>query len=134
MARRVGASQTTINRIIHHDLNSKKKMKAKVYHLDDKWMIFQRKEQALKFYDLIANGKYKDVLTTDEAMLPLNFKNGQRKLFYQSKNPGKRRSEKSEEPPSFPKQQMFAASYGWFGQTRLYVIPSKAKINAETLF
>jgi hypothetical protein len=29
---------------------------------------------------------------------------------------------------------MFAASYGWFGQTRLYVVPEKAEVNAETFF
>jgi hypothetical protein len=133
MARRVGVSQATINRIIHHDLNSRKKMKAKVHHLNEK-MILQRKERALKFYNLIANGKYKNILTMDEAMLPFDFKNGQREFFYQSKNPEERRSEEPlvSRAPSFPEQRMFTAGYGWFGPTRHYVVPPKAKINAET--
>jgi DNA invertase Pin-like site-specific DNA recombinase len=64
MARRVGASQSTIHRIIHQNLNSKKKVKVKVHHLDER-MIVQRKERALNFHNFIANGNYKDVLTMD---------------------------------------------------------------------
>jgi hypothetical protein len=108
-------------------------MKAKVHHQDER-MILQRKQRALKFYNLIANGEYKNILTMDEAMLPLDFKNGQREFFYQLKNPKERWSEESlvSRAPNCPEQRMLANGYGCFGQTRLFVVPPKAKINAES--
>jgi hypothetical protein len=80
-------------------------------------MIVQREERALQFHNLIANGNFKDILTMDEATLPLDFENGERKFFYQSKNPEKRRSIEplASRAPSFLEQRMFAAGYGWFG-------------------
>ena len=45
MKRCVGASQAIANRIIHHNHNSRKKMKAKVFHLHER-MIVQREERA----------------------------------------------------------------------------------------
>jgi hypothetical protein len=69
-------------------------------------------------------------------MLPLDFKNERGKNFYQSKNPEKQRliEPLASRAPSSPEQRMFAAGYGWFGQTRLYVVPAKAKVNVETFF
>ena len=45
VTRFVGVSQAIANRIIHHNHNSSKKMKAKVHHLHEK-MIVQREERA----------------------------------------------------------------------------------------
>ena len=70
----------------------------------------------------------------DEAILPFDVKNSQKKSFHQLNNPEERWSEKSlvSRMPSFPEQRMFAAGYGWFGQTKPYVVPLKAMVNIET--
>jgi len=130
--RRVGASATSINRMIHKVLNERKTKKPKVHHLTER-MISQRRARALNFFNLINNESFKDILTMDEAMLPLDYMNGKRDFFYESKNPKERRKVKplGSKAPSHPQQRMFAAGYDLRGQTRLYVIPAKTKVNAE---
>jgi hypothetical protein len=132
MGRRVGASAASINHLIHKVLGQQKTMKPKVHHLTDR-MIAQRKERALNFFNLINNENFKDILTMDEAMLPLNYMNGKTDFFYESKHPKERRKVKplASKAPSHPQQRMFAAGYGWRGQTRLFIVPAKAKVNAD---
>lgn len=95
-------------------------------------MITKRKERALAFYNIIKDPHYEYILTMDEAMLPLDGKNGQRDFFYEPKDP----AEGSDDPPvacgspSHPLQRMFAASYSWRGETQLYVVPKDAKVNS----
>jgi len=132
MARRVGASQTLIFKLIHRNLKQRKRKKVKVHHLIDR-MIALREQRALKSYELIKDRKYEYILTMNEAMLPLDGLNGQREFFYKPKD----REERSDDPPvlsgspSHPQQRMFAAGFSWRGQTRLYVVPKEAKVNAD---
>ena len=84
MRRRVGASATSINRMIHKVLNQRKTKKPKVHHLTER-MISQRRARALNFFNLINNESFKDILTMDEAMLPLDYMNGNRDFFVSRK-------------------------------------------------
>jgi hypothetical protein len=131
MARRLGTSQTYIFNIIHQDLNQQKKVKPKVHHLTQR-IIAQRKDRALPFYNLIKNEQYEYILTLDEAMSPLHHMNGKREFFYESEDTKKRRAKVplASKSPSFP-ERMFAVGFCWRGQTKLYVVPAKAKVNAE---
>ena len=81
---------------------------------------------------MVAGTKAEFIVTLDEAMLPLNFLNGQTSHCCQPK----RISERSKNPPvatsasQFPRQIMFAASFSWRAQTAFYHIPEKSKVNA----
>jgi hypothetical protein len=132
MARRLGISVASISNIIHRDLDLHKRMKPKVHHLTER-AIAQRKERALHFYNLINSDKLEYILTMDEAMLPLDFQNGQRMFYYESNNPDKRRSVEplASKSPGFPVQRMFAAGFSWRGPTKLYIVPSNTKVNSE---
>jgi predicted XRE-type DNA-binding protein len=132
MGRRVGVPQQSVSYLIRNDLDYRKKKKVKVHHLTEA-AIAQRKIRALPFYNLICNEQYKDILTMDEAMLPLNYQNGQREFFYQPNNPKNRGKKEpvASKSPSWPKQRMYAAGFGWRGQTRMYIVEAKAKVNAE---
>jgi hypothetical protein len=76
-------------------------------------MVAQRKERALNFFKLINNENFKDILTMDEAMLPLNYINGRTDFLYESKDVKERRKVKplAWKAPSCPQQRKFAAGY-----------------------
>ena len=129
MAKRVGASKTSVSRLIHGRLEQKKFKKAKVHHLTEA-AIAKRKERALPFYDLIKNGQYEYILTTDEAWLPHKKNNGQREFFYDAKLAKNRREDApvAVQSPAWPQKRMFAAGFSWRGPTRLYIVDGDAKV------
>ncbi|OQV17266.1 hypothetical protein BV898_08664 [Hypsibius exemplaris] len=65
-------------------------------------------------------------------MLPLDYENGQSQYYYDSKNV----EERQKNVPVFtkslshPQQQIYAAGFGWEGQSCLYAVEPKAKANA----
>ncbi|OWA51152.1 hypothetical protein BV898_15646 [Hypsibius exemplaris] len=131
MARRVGVSEATIRRLADGRLEKKKLKKVKVHYLTAA-AILQRSLRASPFYDLIKDGQFMWVFSMDEAMLPLDYENGQSEYYYDSKNVEERRKNVPvfTKSPSHPQQRMYAAGFGWEGQSRLYVVEPKAKVNA----
>jgi hypothetical protein len=131
MARRLDVSEASISTIIHWDLDLHERMKPKVHHPTEH-AIAQRKERALRLYDLIDSDRLEYILTMDEAMLPLDFQNGQRMFYYESNNPDKRGLVEplASKSPELPVQKMFAAGFSWRGPTKLYIIPSNTKVNS----
>ena len=87
MAGRAKVSQPHVCRTTCKKLNKKRAKKKTVKRLSAA-MIAKRKERAKPFSDLVSAEKVKFILTLDEAMLPLNFLDGQPSHFYQvKKNP-----------------------------------------------
>jgi hypothetical protein len=84
MGRRVGASAASVNHLIHKALGQQKTMEPRVHHLTD-WKIAQREERALNHFNFINNENFNNILTMDEAMLPLNYMNGKTDFFMDQK-------------------------------------------------
>ena len=132
MGRRTGVSQPTVSRIIDQKLDKKNIKKKMVKRLSDA-VIAKRRARAKPFAELVSGKKKEFILSLDEAMLPLNFVNGQTSNCYQPK----RISERNPNPPvgtsapQFPWQIMFAAGFSWKGQTRFYHVPEKTKMNGD---
>ncbi|OQV23102.1 hypothetical protein BV898_03147 [Hypsibius exemplaris] len=74
MARRVGVSASSIRRLVDGPLEKKKLKKLQVHYLTER-AILQRGLRALPFYDSIRDSTYVWVVTMDEAMLPLDYRN-----------------------------------------------------------
>ena len=132
IGKRVGISQQRISEIIKEDLGMKRLKKRSAKHLTDE-MVDKRKKRAKKFKKLIEGDQLKYLLTEDEAMLPLDYTNGETDHYYALKN-----NEERDRPAplatsaqQFPEQYMMAAAFCWHGQTRLTIIPARAKVNAD---
>ena len=131
LAKKLGVSQTTVNRLIHDNLGAVTRKKTKVHYISPK-AILQRKERAYPFYQFISENLYY-ILSMDEAMLPLDYANGQTNFFYLTENDKDegRVAPLAVQKQSFPLQRMFAAGFSHRGPTRLYVVPKQAKVNAD---
>ena len=79
MVRQTKVSQSTVSRIISKKLERKRIKKKTIKRLTDA-MIAKCKNRAKEFAELVAGEKAEFILTLDEAMLPLNFKNGNTKI------------------------------------------------------
>ena len=88
-------------------------------------MIGKRTDRAKGFVELVAGEKAEFILTLDEAMLPLNFKNGNTSHSYQPKMICERRSQAAiaTSTPQFPRPIIFAAGFFWRGQTCFHPTP-----------
>ena len=84
MAQRTRVSQPTVSRLISQKLNSKRLKKKTIKRLNAA-MITKRRDRAKGFAELVSGKKAEFILTLDEALLPLNFKNGITSHSYQSK-------------------------------------------------
>ncbi|OQV19515.1 hypothetical protein BV898_06502 [Hypsibius exemplaris] len=77
-------SEATIRRLADGRLEKKKLKKVKVHYLTAA-AILQRSLRALPFYDLIKDDQFMRVFSMDEAMLPLDYENGQSEYYYAPK-------------------------------------------------
>lgn len=109
IGKRVGISQQRISEIIKEDLGMKRLKKRSAKHLTDE-MVDKRKKRAKKFKKLIEGDQLKYLLTEDEAMLPLDYTNGETDHYYALKN-----NEERDRPAplatsaqQFPEQYMMA--------------------------
>ena len=84
MARRTKVSQSTVSRIISKKLE-RKRIKNKTNKRLTDAMLAKRRDRAKGFAELVAGEKAEFILTPDEAVLPLNFKNGNTSHSYQPK-------------------------------------------------
>ena len=68
-----------------------------------------------------------------EAMLPLDYSNGQTIFFYPTENDKEegRVAPLAVQKQSFTLQRMFAAGFSYRGPTRLYVVPKDTKVNVD---
>ena len=75
MARRLGVSPASVNKVIHHRFGYCKKKKVMVHDLTEK-MVTKRKERAFTFHNLSKGPHYEYILTMDEALLSFDGRNG----------------------------------------------------------
>ena len=132
MARRTKVSQSTVSRIISKKLERKRIKRKTIKRFTDA-MIAKRRDRAKGFAELAAGEKAEFILSLDEAVLPLNFKNDNTSHSYQLKKICERRSQAAvaTSAPQFPRSITFAAGFSWRGQTRFYPIPEDSKMTGK---
>ena len=84
IGKHVGINQQRISEIIKEDLGMKRLKKRSAKHLTE--MVDKRKKRAKKFKKLIEADQLKYLLTEDEAMLLLDYTNGETDHYYALKN------------------------------------------------
>ena len=132
MGRRLEVCQQRISEVINEDLRWKRLKKQSAKYLTEA-MVTKRKKRAKNFKEKIEGEQLEFILTLDEAMLPHDHKNGETEHYYAPKNA----KERDRSPPlatsaqKFPEQHMMAAGFTWRGATRLYIVPARAKVNAD---
>lgn len=130
MAHNLHISLGTVNRVIHEVLQCKLRKKCKVHQLTMR-QIENRRSRSWKLYLKLAGGRWKNVVTTDEAMFYLGGSYGQRRVCYV------RHGENADDKLKFVKRDDFAPGFMvWAGvcsrgKTTLHFIDRKTKVNAE---
>lgn len=126
MANKLNVTPKTIR---YHIEKMEKKMKKKpkvhsIWHT----ALIKRKQRSRKLYLSLANGRYKDIITTDEAWFHLSDVQKPRLTYYATRNmepPTARR------PPQHTKGVMAWAGISSSGKTKIRWVEPGAKINSE---
>lgn len=130
MASHCGVSLGTVNRIIKKILNAKLRKKHKVHKLNDS-QIQKRRERSMLLYRKLRNQKWKNFVTTDEAMFYMGGSYGRRKVCYM------REGETDHDKLKFVKRDSFApgfmvwAGVSYYGKTSLRIIDRGVKVNSD---
>ena len=127
MAAKLRVSRQAIIYHIKNSLRAKLKRKPQVHHM---WhtALIKRKNRSWKLYRSLANGRYKDVITSDETWFYLSNCNKPRPTYYHKdgiKIPTARR------PQHHSKGLMAWAGVSIIGKTRLRWVEPGAKVNSN---
>lgn len=130
MAQKLGISVGTVNRVINDVIKAKLRKKSRVHQLSLR-QIENRRKRSWQLYLKLAAGRWKNIVTTDEAMFYLGGSYGQRRVCYV------RNGEKASDKLKFMKRDDFAPGFMvWAGvcsrgKTSLHFIDRKTKVNAH---
>ena len=132
MAMKNGVSASTIIRIIDKDCDAESRRKYTVHALSDK-QAQQRLERRPNFLKYLKGEKWKFILTIDEFWIYSSYVNGQSKVFYKRMRRGGENCDEWRKycKQKHPKGVMCATRISHRGPTGMYLIPSRAKINAD---
>lgn len=129
VSRKHNVSATTVARVVSQDLEGKVRKKFRVHALSHK-QAKQRLDRGPRFLRYLSRGKWKNIVTIDEAWVYLTHANGVRKIYYEF------RGERSDESwtkywkESHPKGIMFVAGVCSRGKTKIRFVEPGAKINS----
>ena len=122
LASRLGISQSSVNRILSQDLNSKTRKKRHVHNLTEK----QTAQLLDLILDLLEDVQSRTIFTMDEIVNTLNNLNVGRNFYYEEKKNAVSEDWKKLRRKLWPAQIMVA-----IGVSRAYVVPEASKVNAE---
>lgn len=131
VARDVGISQTSVNRIIHQDLNMRTRKKSKCHRLTPSHCS-NRKTNARKLYEYhLAGERSEFMVTLDEAYVYLSYCNGERKIFYVKRGEDAPSEWLARCTESWPTGFMIVGGMTGRGTLPLLRIPPKVKVCGE---
>ena len=120
----------TVNRIIKRILNARLRKKRPVHKLNDA-QIKKRRARAWRLYLRLNNGKWKNYVTTDEAMFYMGGSYGRRKVYYIRGNQYDRQKVKFVKRDAFAPGFMVWAGVSFYGKTSLRFINKGVKVNSD---
>ena len=116
MANSCGVSLGTVNRIINCLLKAKLRKKRPVHKLSDT-QIKKRRAWAWRLYPRLNNNKWKNIVTTDEAMFYMGGSYGRRRVCYIRSNEMDMQKLKFVKRDSFAPGCMVWAGVRYYGKT-----------------
>ena len=130
MANSCGVSLGTVNRIINCLLKAKLRKKRPVHKLSDA-QIKKRSARAWRLYLRLNNNKWKNFVTTDEAMFYMGGSYNRRRVCYIRSNETDMQKLKFVKRDSFAPGFMVWAGVSYYGKTSLRIINKGVKVNAD---
>ena len=112
ISRKLGASYKTIWNTIRKDLGGKLRHKTRTHHLNN-LMVAQRVAKAPRLLKHLKGGKWKYIVSIDEAWVYLSHVNGRRKVFYEFRGNKSPQSWLKYMRQLHPRGVMFVAGISW---------------------
>ena len=128
MKHKFGLSKTTIGRILYQNLCKQKRRKVRIHALSDA-QVAKRLERCPKLHKKISRGKWKYIISTDESWISMNNINRFRKIYWSKKGEKVPQIVKKKFATTHPKKFMFTAGICARGETAMYIVPEKTKVN-----
>ena len=130
MSKKYGVAKSTIHTIIHRDIGARKRCKVKTHSLSDK-QVQQRVDKGPRFRKHLTGNKYQYILTLDEAWKEVSNEHKHRKIYYETDGNPVPESWTKTFKSKHPKKVMYVGGICHRGQTELYYVPEKRKVNAD---
>ncbi|UYV72765.1 hypothetical protein LAZ67_10000614 [Cordylochernes scorpioides] len=132
IAKLIGTSVSTINKIINKDLGLKATKKKHAVHKLFQSHIRQRHTISRYFYEnFLAADRWKFIVTYDEAWVYLTNCDRKRAIYYQKRVEKSRPIWLKECAESYPKGFMVACGISYEGKLKIRKVERNAKINSE---
>ena len=94
-------------------------------------MAAQRLERGEKFLKKLSRRKLKFIFTMDEMLISTDDINGQTDFYYKQQGVVVPESWRKLPKKNWPKQIMVPMGICWHGKSRIYIVPSDVKVNAD---
>lgn len=130
MSKQLGVSQSTVHRIIKNVLHAKLRKKCKVHKLNAS-QIEKRRQRSWQLYRRLKCGKWKKIVTTDEAMFYMGGSYGRRRVCYVRKGHDDPSKLKFVKRDAFAPGFMAWAGVSFHGKTEIRIIPKGVKVNSQ---
>ena len=130
MAAKLGVSASAICRIIRKVLNAKLRKKCKVHKISMA-QVEKRRQRSWGLYRKLKNDQWKNVVTTDEAMLYLGSSYGRRRVYYVRQPHMNRDNIKYVKRDTFAPGFMVWAGVSSRGKTRLRIIDRGVNVDSR---
>jgi hypothetical protein len=130
IAKSLGTSIGTINKIINKDLNLIKAKKYKVHRLLPRHVTERKTRCRLLYEKHLAGERWKYVVTIDEAWIYLNDCNKKRSIYYRKRGETDFSNWYKESKESFSKGFMVIAGISYNGKIKIRKIDKNVKINS----
>lgn len=130
LARRHQVSRTTIRRMLAEDLGVGLRKKVRTHALSNK-QIQQRLDRGPRLLKILRGGRWKYIISLDEAWLSLNDTGGIRDVYYKKKGKEAPQSRTKKWKQKYAKKIMYAAGVSARGVTGIYFVPPTTKVNQK---
>jgi hypothetical protein len=128
--RQLGLSRGTLWRIIHRDLAAESRKKRKTHMLSDR-QVAQRVEKVPRLLKHLRGGKWRFIVSIDEAWCYMTNVNGRRRMFYKFRGEASPQSWLKYCRQKHPLGLMFVAGISALGTTAIRFVPPRTKVNSD---
>jgi hypothetical protein len=126
----LGLSYSTVRRIVKRDLAGKKRSKRRTHHLSHQ-QVAQRVLKVPRLLKHLNGGKWRYIVSIDEAWCYMSHVNGRRKIYYQFRGKQSPQSWLKYCKQKHPRGVMFVAGISARGTTAIRFVPPRTKVNSD---
>ncbi|OQV22008.1 hypothetical protein BV898_04218 [Hypsibius exemplaris] len=126
----LGLSYSTVWRIINQNLAAEKRVKRKTHLLSDKH-VAQRVLKVPRLLEHLKGGKWRYIVSFDEAWCYMSHVNGRRRIYYKFREQESPQSWLKYCRQTHPRGVMFVAGISARGPTAIRFLPPRTKVNSD---